>query len=134
MALLAAFCGNCAQVTLLEQSRLLNDRLPCATCGGPLRVAPSCSFSERDRGLFEDLKQIVHESRFDAADARSTALRIATVLRAGADYALLEQLTARLPGLLPIQTAAGSNQQASQRVLRLLRAILEATAVTESSS
>jgi hypothetical protein len=134
MALLTTFCDKCEQVGLVEQQYLLNGRLPCATCGANVRVAPGCSFGEDDRGLFDDLKQVVAERTIEPAEARNIALRIAGVLRAGTDHGLLEQLTSRLPGLIPIQTAAGANPHARARSLKLLRGILEAMALSKSAS
>jgi|SRR6478609_1296231 len=134
VALLTAFCGKCATIALVDQGQLLNGRLPCAGCGANLQVAPGCSFSEEDRELFDDLKQVVQERTVGVAEARNIALRIGSVLRTGADRGLLEELTTRLPGLMPIQLVAGTNQQARQRALRLLRAIFEAIAHGASSS
>jgi hypothetical protein len=131
MALLTTFCSSCAQVALTDQRYLLNGRLPCLACGANLRVAPGCSFGEDERELFDELKQVVAERTIKLGEAKSVASQIADVVRSGTDHGLLEQLTTRLPGLVPIQVAAGTNRQARQRALKLLRAILEAMALAE---
>jgi len=133
MALLTTFCRRCAQVALSDQQHLLNGRLPCESCGDNVLVAPGYSFSEDDRELFEDLKQVVDDRTIEAEEAKQIATHIGSVLRSGVDHDLLERLTNRLPGLLPIQTAAGTNRPARQRALRLLRAIFEAMALGKAS-
>jgi hypothetical protein len=134
MPLLTAFCGPCAQVVLTGQEKMQHGRLACPACGTNLRVAPGCSFGEEDRVLFDELKQVVAERTVDAGQAASMASHIAGVLGSGTDHDLLESLTTRLPGLVPIQIAAGANRRARQRALRLLRAILEAMALAERAT
>lgn len=131
MALLTTFCGECRQVALSDQQHLLNGRLPCPLCGANLRVLPGCSFGENDRPLFDDLKQVVAESHIVGEEARRMAAQIAGALAAGGEAGLLERLTVRLPGLLPIQTTAALHRPERQRALKILRAILEATASVE---
>jgi hypothetical protein len=129
MALLTIFCGKCGQIRLEEQRQLLATGLRCSRCDAALGVVPGCTFSEEDRILFEDLKQVVAERTIPAPEARGLALDIAGVLRAGTDHGLLERLTSRLPGLVPVQIAAGKNRAARQRALKVLRAIFEAKAL-----
>ena len=126
MAYLTTFCATCQQVALIDQQHLLNGRVACERCGSIVGVVPGCSFGRDALGLFEDLKQIVAESAVDAREAKSFVPQLANALRVGNDRGLLAQLTGRLPGLLPIEIAAGANQDARQRVLQLLRAIFEA--------
>lgn len=126
MALLTVSCGKCVHVGLEEQQELLRRGLHCRACNSTLHVLPSCSFSEQDRELFEDLRQVVTERTISGAEAKALAADIAGVLRSGSDRGILERLTGRLPGLLPVQLVAGENKLARLRALKILRAILEA--------
>jgi hypothetical protein len=134
MALLTTFCRQCAKVELSDQEQLLNGRIPCASCGANVRVVPSCSFAQEDRPLFDDLRQVVADRTVPPAEARAIATRIASILGSGRDHEFLEQLTPRLPGLVPIQVATGANSHARQRALRLLRAIFEAMAQADAEA
>lgn len=130
MALLTVFCDK-LHIGLEEQQKLLNGGLLCPICGLPLQVVPVCSFSEDDREVFNDMRQVVTERTVGAQEAKALAADIAAYLRSGANHALLERLTGRFPGLLPIQLVAGGSRPAVQRALKVLRAILEAKALGE---
>jgi hypothetical protein len=132
MALLTTFCRHCRKVDLSDQEQLLNGRTPCDSCGADVQVVPSCSFAQEDRPLFDDLRQVVADRTVTAAEARGIATRIASVLGSGRDHEFLEQLTTRLPDLVPTQFATGANAHARRRALRLLRAIFQAMAQADA--
>jgi len=132
LPLLITFCANCAHVALTDQRELMNGHVPCADCSARVRVGPGCSFGESDRGLFGEISQSIAERTLSGTEAAAIASSIATARSPERNGALLERLTDRFPGLLPIQTAAGANQQAQQRALRMLRAIAEAIAFGKS--
>ncbi len=129
MALLTTFCEECDWLGLEEEARLRQAGFSCRQCHGRAGVVPGVSFAAADQALFEDLQRVVAERTIPPPEAKSLAGDIASVLRTGADSTLLERLTSRLPGLLPIQIAAGANPSARKRALMLLRAIFEAKAL-----
>lgn len=131
MALLTTFCAICDQVTLQNEQGLLAGSRGCKVCGKPLRIVPGCSLNEDERELFDDLREIISERTIEADEARRMARHIAGALQSGKDQSLLDHLTGRLPGLLPIQMAVGANLVARRRVLKVLRTILEAKSLAK---
>ena len=127
MALLTTFCKECEGIALVDESRAERGGLPCPRCGGRVAIVPGCSFTDDDRELFDDLRQIAGEGALRTGLPRRLGAELAQTLRAGTDTGpLLERLTGPFPGLLPIQTAVGRNEGARRRVLRILRAVLDA--------
>lgn len=130
MALLTTFCKECVRIALLDERRAEHGQLVCPSCGAAVAIVPGCSFSAEDYSLFEDLLQVVAERTVNRAESSALGADIARALQGNIDtHALLERLTARLPGLWPTQAVAGKNEQARRRALRLLRAIFEAKAL-----
>lgn len=127
MALLTTFCHECARTALLDELHFERGKLPCPVCGAELAIVPGCSFTNDDRALFDELVQVVREAPWAPAKLRQLAAEVAQTLRIGTDTtSLLERLTVPFPGLLPVQTTAGRNENARRQVLRVLRAVLEA--------
>lgn len=130
MALLTTFCDECERVGLAEERVLAAGQPYCQTCSSALRIVPGCSLTEDERPLFEDLDVVINERTIGVAEARALARQIAGVVRSGQDQGLLDRLTTRLPSLLPIQQVTGASPRAKQRVLKVLRVILEAKATS----
>lgn len=127
MALLTTLCSTCQRVALVDEKGAIAGHLGCSQCGTGVIVLPGCSFASNDRGLFDELLDVVSERNVQSAEAKTLAAEIARALQGSNDtYALLDRLTTRWPGLWPTQAAAGKNEQARRRALRLLRAVLEA--------
>jgi hypothetical protein len=133
MALFTTYCDACERVALEDERALQGADKRCPACGNLLRIVPGCSLTEEERGLFDDLKEVVAERTISVDEARSLARQLAGAVRTGQDQGLLDRLTMRLPGLLPIQVAAGANVGAKHRALKVLRAILEAKATSHRS-
>lgn len=133
MAFLPASCVECQQVFLFDEREASFGSLACAACGGEARIVPGCSFGAADREVFHDLSQVVRESTIMPGDAGMMADELGAALRAGAGRGLLERLTVRLPGLVPMQTALGANVDAQRRALVILRSILEGLAMKRAS-
>lgn len=133
MALFTTFCKECRAVALMDEHGADRGRLACPRCGSRVAIVPGCSFTSDEQELFDDLVQVVREGALPSGTPRQLASELAQTLRAGTDTAsLLERLTVPLPGLVPIQTAAGRNESARRRVLRLMRAVLEAVSLQET--
>jgi len=127
MALFTTFCKECAGVALVDERLSEGGRLQCPACGAHVAIVPGCSFTTDEQELFNDLVQVTREGALQSGMPRQLAAELAQTLRAGTDSGpLLERLTMPFPGLLPIQTAVGRNETARRRVLRVLRAVLEA--------
>jgi hypothetical protein len=61
-----------------------------------------------------------------AHEAQALALEAERALWSGAYKPLLDRMCARMPGLVPIEVAAGKNSAAQRRALGMLKIILEA--------
>ena len=133
MALLTTVCSACGCIGLTRADDAAQGALACSVCKSPLQIVPGCMLHADEQGLFNDLVPVVAESAMAPIDALALGRRIGTSLRAGGYHGLLESLTMRLPGLLPFQVTAGRNLPANQRVLKVLRAILEARALAPQS-
>lgn len=128
MAFLTTVCSACRCIALTEAAEATQGQLKCPTCQAPLRVVPGCILHVDEQPLFSDLTPLVTESSMGPAEAVALGRLIGSALRSGGYRGLLESLTGRLPGLLPFQIAVGNNAVANQRLLRVLRAVLEASA------
>jgi hypothetical protein len=127
MALFTTFCKECAGVALLDERSAKQGRLSCPRCGSHVAIVPGCSFTTDEQELFDDLVEVAREGALQPGRPRQLASEVAQTLRAGTDTGpLLERLTVPFPGLLPIQTAAARNESERRRVLRVMRAVLEA--------
>lgn len=125
MALLLTACTQCSRPALLDE-RELTPKASCPTCGADARVVPGCSFGTADVALFDELKQALAEARLAPKEAQKLAFGLAAALQSGALGAAFQHLSDRLPSLLLLQAAAGSNPAAQRRVMMALRVLLEA--------
>ncbi|HEX2870911.1 MAG TPA: hypothetical protein VHP33_06640 [Polyangiaceae bacterium] len=134
MTFVPTLCVACCRVQLTSTSKATSGDLACSMCGGELRIVPGCSYVERDRDAFCDLSDIVAEGCVTPTEAGSLADQLERALWSGAYARALEQLAARMPGLLPLQVAAGRNSGAQRQVLALLKTILDAVATARRVS
>ncbi|RYZ06107.1 MAG: hypothetical protein EOO73_16995 [Myxococcales bacterium] len=128
MTLLPGLCVECARVQLVPIDEARVRSCSCEKCGAPVRVVPGCSYAESEREHFRELCDIVGEAHVSAAEASSLAQELERATWKGSYLRLFDTLTARLPGLVPLQVSAGRNPAAQQRVLEMLRNVLEAAA------
>ncbi len=126
MSLVRALCLSCSRVLLVPIAQAQSRELNCPTCGADARVAPSCSYSESDREQFEELSDIVAEAKVTRSEARNSAETVQHALWSSSYTRELERLCVRMPGLLPMQVAAGTNAGAQRRILVKLQTILQA--------
>lgn len=126
MSLVPTLCGECWRVQLATLQQAQAGSIACNACGAELRVVPGRSFPEAERAAFEELSAIVVEGNVTPMEARSYATQLEHALWSGAYKPLLVQLSMRLPGLLPLEVAAGKNSGAQRGILSRLKAILDA--------
>lgn len=101
---------------------------------GPLRVVPGCSFAAADREDFAELCQVVAEAHTTRIEAQTYALAVQHALWSGSYLPLLERLSGRLVGLLPLQTSAGKSSAAQRRIVVMLKTIFEALSTLRGGS
>jgi hypothetical protein len=115
-------------------SQAQSRELTCPSCGADARVAPSCSYPESDREQFEELSEVVAEATITRTEAHGYSDTVQHALWSGSYTRELERLCVRMPGLLPMQIAAGKNSGAQRRVLVKLQTILQALAAAPRGS
>jgi len=128
MSSVPTVCLSCCRVALVSLAQAQHRELTCARCGADARVVPSCSYSESAREQFEELSDVVAEANVTRAEARGSAEAVQHDLWSGSYTRALERLCTRMPGLLPMQIAAGKNAGAQRRILVKLQTILQALA------
>lgn len=126
MSFVPSLCLGCWRVHLASLSAAQSGKVACKSCGGEARIAPGCSFPPAEEEAFEELSAIVAEGSLSSTEARGYAAQVEQALASGSYGARLEILSARLPGLLPHQAAAGKSAAAQRRILVKLKTILEA--------
>lgn len=133
MALLLTACPECRRPALVDERNLV-PTASCPACGADTRVVPGCSFGPADLALFDELRQALAEARLAPAEAQKVARELAAALQGGSHGSAFERLGDRLPSLLLIQAAAGSNRAAQRQVMMLLRALLDAGSTRREST
>jgi len=128
MSLVPALCLTCSRVTLVPLTQARQRDVTCKLCGADARVAPSCSYSERDREQFEELSEVVAEANTTSQEARGLAEAVQRALWSQTYAPTIERLCARMPGLLPMQIAAGDSSPGQRHILVKLQSILQALA------
>jgi len=133
MSYVPALCLGCSAVTLLS-IRDAQSQPTCAACGAEARVVPGCSFAEAERAQFEELSEMVTRANITHTDAQRFSEESQRAISLGTYARLLEKLTERLSGLLPMQVAAGKNLGAQRRILLKLQTIFAALATAHRTS
>jgi hypothetical protein len=126
MSFVPTLCLECSRVHLASLATAQAGRVACRTCGADARVVPGCSFPAADREAFEELSAIVAEGSLTPVEAQGFSVQVERALWSGSYSSLLEAFSVRLPGLLPLQMAAGKNSGAQRRILTKLKTVLEA--------
>lgn len=119
---------------LLSLAKAQSGELACARCGAEVRIVPGCSYAERDGEVFEELSDVVAEGNLTPTEALGLAQAVQHALWSGSYSAVLETLVLRLPGLVPVQVAAGRNSGAQRRALGMLKTVLDAMATARRSA
>lgn len=110
------------------------DALTCKLCGADVRVVPGCTYGAEERAQFEELCEVVAEVQLTTVQAQQLAQEAERALWSGAFTRALEKLASHMPGLVPMQSAAGTNWDAQHRILMRLKPILEALSTTSRVS
>lgn len=127
-------CVECWRVALLSLADAQRGALNCKSCGAEVRIVPGCSYGESDREDFQELSDIMVEAAVTPAEARGHGAAVQRALWSGAYAQLIETLCERLPGLVPLQAAAGKNSGAQRKILMKLQTIFEALATARRES
>ncbi len=128
MSFVPAICVECWRVQLVALTVARGDALTCQLCGAAARIVPGCAYTAHDCVQFEELCEIVAEVHLTPAQGQQLAQETERALWSGAFTHSLEKLAGRMPGLVPMQSAAGRNSAAQQRILSQLKTILQALA------
>jgi len=134
MSFIPAVCLSCLRVTLVSLTEAGQRLLACSRCGSEAQLTPSCSYGDADREEFEELSCVVAEGNLSRSEAQVRADTISRALWSGSFDEHLERLCQRMPGLLPMQIAAGRNRAAQRRILVKLQSILQALATVPRGS
>jgi hypothetical protein len=134
MTFAPGLCTDCARVQLVPLAREQDGGNGCAYCGAHVRVVPACSYGQSDRERFRELSEIVAEAGVSPAEALVLAHELARATWSGSYASLLETLTERMPGLVPMQVAAGGSALAQKRLLAMLKTVLDALATARRLS
>lgn len=134
MSFVPTLCVECWRVSLLSLSDAQRGAPTCKCCGADVRIVPGCSYGESDREHFEELSDIMVEAAVTPAEARDHATAAQRALWSGAYSELLERLCVRLPGLVPMQAAAGKNSGAQRKILVKLQTMFDALATARRES
>lgn len=134
MTFIPAVCVSCLDVTLVPLASAGRGELSCRRCRADARIAPSCTFAEGDQEQFSELSCIVGEAKVCHSEARVYAEVAQHALWSGNYARQLERLCGRMPGLLPMQIAAGQNPAAQRGILVKLRSILQTLATVPRGS
>ncbi len=133
MSYLPTLCDGCHRASLVSVRDFQHGPPLCARCSQELRVIPSCSYTQGDVALFDELSETVAEGCVTASDAQQLGRDVAQALWAGTFNEGFESLAARLPGLLPLQLVIGTNARGQQRVFQMLKTIFDALTLTRRS-
>jgi hypothetical protein len=133
MSCLATLCDDCQRAFLVPIGDFQRGAPGCKRCNGSLRVIPSCSYSDQDQELFDELAETVAEACVFATEAKQLAALVTESLFGGDYGTTFEVLSIRFPGLVPTQAVVGGNPSAQRRVFRMLKTILDGLALTRQS-
>ena len=124
-------CVGCQRLSLVQPTQCQTETV-CRACGAELRVVPSCSHSETDVALFEEVVSAT-ASLDDPLEAARLLIEVERALASGSSQSFLAALSDRWLGLTPLVTVTGGNRDAQTRILRILKTILIARASTRRS-
>lgn len=133
MSYIVTVCDECQSVTLTATPAFGAEVADCESCSLPLRVLPSRMFSESERSLFRDLSEALGPAGLSSTQAHALIRRVTRAMVERSYLQCWEVLSDRAPGLFARHVVLGSNGQAHQRALVLVRTILEALATTRRS-
>jgi len=132
MAHLPTICDGCGRVTLTPFAGSDAQPPDCPHCAGARRVVPSCSYTQSDIALFDELSDAVTEG-LDPIEAQRLGHELSHALWSGTTLEVFDALASRWPSLMPLVLVTGRNETHQRRVLLMLKTIFEAVSLTRRS-
>lgn len=133
MTHLPTICDGCGRVTLSLFAGSVAGTPGCAHCGGPRRVVPSCSYTDADVPLFEELSEAVSDG-LGPFEAQRLGLELNRALWSGTTAEIFDALAARWTSLMPLVLVTGRNEAHQRRVLLMLKTIFDALSSARRSA